>query len=69
MRNVYLLLLILLTTALPSKAQQVRFFDSQYRLPGSLIDRIFQDPHGNVWFTGKSGAIKYGGMTFSREPL
>ena len=47
-------------------AQQARFFDSQYQLPGSLIDRIFQDPHGNVWFAGKSGAIKYGGITFTR---
>ena len=50
-------------------AQQARFFDSQYQLPGSLIDRIFQDPHGNVWFAGKSGAIKYGGITFTREQL
>lgn len=50
-------------------AQQARFFDSQYQLPGSLIDRIFQDPHGNVWFAGKSGAIKYGGITFTREIL
>ncbi|MBQ4405667.1 MAG: helix-turn-helix domain-containing protein [Bacteroidales bacterium] len=55
--------------AIVVSAQQARFFDSQYQLPGSLIDRIFQDPHGNVWFAGKSGAIKYGGITFTREQL
>ncbi len=55
--------------AIAVSAQQARFFDSQYQLPGSLIDRIFQDPHGNVWFAGKSGAIKYGGITFTRELL
>ena len=55
--------------AIAVPAQQARFFDSQYQLPGSLIDRIFQDPHGNLWFAGKSGAIKYGGITFTREQL
>ena len=71
MRNVNFLHLVILLILMPlaAGAQQVRFYDSQYRLPGSLIDRIFQDSHGTLWFTGKSGAIKYGGITFTREPL
>ena len=58
-----------LLTAITVSAQQARFYDSQYQLPGSLIDRVFQDTHGNVWFAGKSGAIKYGGISFQREQL
>ena len=71
MRNAHLLYLLIIALFLPfaAGAQQVRFFDGQYRLPGSLIDRIYQDTHGNLWLTGKSGAIKYSGTTFTRQSL
>ncbi|MBR4625316.1 MAG: hypothetical protein IKO56_07265, partial [Alphaproteobacteria bacterium] len=62
-------IILLLYIPLEGLCQQARFYDSQYGLPGSLIDRIYQDTHGNVWFTGKCGAIKYGGTMFNREPL
>ena len=62
-------IILLLYIPLEGLCQQTRFYDSQYGLPGSLIDRIYQDTHGNVWFTGKCGAIKYGGTMFNREPL
>ena len=68
MRRLVVFFLIVFT-AITVSAQQARFFDSQYQLPGSLIDRVFQDTHGNLWFAGKSGAIKYGGITFSRFQL
>ena len=65
----FAVIIAFILAAITVSAQQARFYDSQYQLPGSLIDRVFQDPHGNVWFAGKSGAIKYGGISFQREQL
>ena len=55
--------------AISASGQQVRFLDEQFNLPGSLIDRIFQDPHGNVWLVGQSGVIKCNGISYNRVPL
>ncbi|MCQ2975234.1 MAG: helix-turn-helix domain-containing protein [Bacteroidales bacterium] len=65
MKHIISILLLLLCPII-AISQQVKFFDAQYSLPGSLIDRIYQDQNGNIWLLGKSGAIKYDGFLFHR---
>ena len=50
-------------------SQQTIFFDATSNIPGGLIDKVFEDGHGNICLVGKSGVIKFDGIDFSRLVL
>jgi len=65
MKQKHTLLILLILNFLHGYAQQTEFFDVKNGVSGNLIDKIFQDKNGNVYFTGKSGVIKFDGTEFS----
>ena len=65
MKQKHILIILLILNFLRGYAQQTEFFDEKNGVSGNLIDKIFQDKSGNVYFTGKSGFIKFDGTEFS----
>ena len=69
MKNIWLLLLIILTEAYPASAQLYRYLDTQDGLKSRRVIAIEKDQKGFMWFLTQEGIDRYNGKQYSHYQL
>ena len=65
MKRISLPILALLLAVLPLRGQMARLYTSEYGLPNTLVNDIYQDSRGFVWICTENGLARFDGMDFT----
>ena len=65
MKRTLLPILALLLAVLPLRGQMARLYTSEYGLPNTLVNDIYQDSRGFVWICTENGLARFDGMDFT----